>query len=339
MKSTLDLLKELTTPVGVSGAEENIVDYLKGVLSEYGNVTVDSMNNIYCTFGDGYHFLLDAHLDEIGMIVTSITDDGFIKVGKCGGIDLRMLPAYEVSVWGKKEIKGIISTLPPHLQSSDDADKAPKIEQISIDTGYSKDELVKLVSLGDRVTFKRNFTKLLNDFVSASCLDDRSGVCAILLALDELKKLPCKVTVMFSSQEEVGTRGAKIGPFKKNVDEAIVVDVSFGYTPNCDKDDCGELSKGGMIGFSPILDNDMSRMLVDVAKRNDIPYQHEVMSGKTGTNADVISICESGLKTALISIPEKYMHQPVEVVDINDIEAVKKLIVAYIKERVGELNA
>ncbi len=339
MKSTLNLLKELTTPVGVSGAEENIVDYLKGVLSEYGNVTVDSMNNIYCTFGEGYHFLLDAHLDEIGMIVTSITDDGFIKVGKCGGIDLRMLPAYEVSVWGKKEIKGIISTLPPHLQSSDDAEKAPKIEQISIDTGYSKDELENLVSLGDRVTFKRNFTKLLNDFVSASCLDDRSGVCAILLALDELKKLPCKVTVMFSSQEEVGTRGAKIGPYKKNVDEAIVVDVSFGYTPNCDREDCGELSKGAMIGFSPILDKTMSRMLVDVAKRDSIPYQTEIMSGKTGTNADVISISESGVKTALISIPEKYMHQPVEVVDINDIEAVKELIVAYIKERVGEFNA
>lgn len=339
MKSTLDLLKELTTPVGVSGAEENIVDYLKGVLSEYGNVTVDSMNNIYCTFGEGYHFLLDAHLDEIGMIVTSITDDGFIKVGKCGGIDLRMLPAYEVSVWGKKEIKGIISTLPPHLQSSDDAEKAPKIEQITIDTGYSKDELEKLVSLGDRVTFKRNFTKLLNDFVSASCLDDRSGVCAILLALDELKKLPCKVTVMFSSQEEVGTRGAKIGPYKKNVDEAIVVDVSFGYTPNCDREDCGELSMGAMIGFSPILDKTMSRMLVDVAKRDSIPYQTEIMSGKTGTNADVISISESGVKTALISIPEKYMHQPVEVVDINDIEAVKELIVAYIKERVGEFNA
>ena len=339
MKSTLDLLKELTTPVGVSGAEENIIDYLKGVLSEYGNVTVDSMNNIYCTFGEGYQFLLDAHLDEIGMIVTSITDDGFIKVGKCGGIDLRMLPAYEVSVWGKKEIKGIISTLPPHLQSSDDAEKAPKIEQISIDTGYSRDELEKLVSLGDRVTFKRNFTKLLNDFVSASCLDDRSGVCAILLALDELKKLPCKVTVMFSSQEEVGTRGAKIGPYKKNVDEAIVVDVSFGYTPNCDREDCGELSKGAMIGFSPILDKTMSRMLVDVAKRDSIPYQTEIMTGKTGTNADVISISESGVKTALISIPEKYMHQPVEVVDINDIEAVKELIVAYIKERVGEFNA
>ena len=339
MKSTLDLLKELTTPVGVSGAEENIVDHLKGVLSKYGNVTVDLMNNIYCTFGEGYHFLLDAHLDEIGMIVTSITDDGFIKVGKCGGIDLRMLPAYEVSVWGKKEIKGIISTLPPHLQSSDDAEKAPKIEQISIDIGYSRDELEKLVSLGDRVTFKRNFTKLLNDFVSASCLDDRSGVCAILLALDELKKLPCKVTVMFSSQEEVGTRGAKIGPYKKNVDEAIVVDVSFGYTPNCDREDCGELSKGAMIGFSPILDKSMSRMLVDVAKRDSIPYQTEIMSGKTGTNADVISISESGVKTSLISIPEKYMHQPVEVVDINDIEAVKELIVAYIKERVGEFNA
>ena len=186
---------------------------------------------------------------------------------------------------------------------------------------------------------EREKTEELNDFVSASCLDDRSGVCAILLALDELKKLPCKVTVMFSSQEEVGTRGAKIGPYKKNVDEAIVVDVSFGYTPNCDREDCGEVSKGAMIGFSPILDKTMSRMLVDVAKRDSIPYQTEIMTGKTGTNADVISISESGVKTALISIPEKYMHQPVEVVNIKDIESVSELITAYITERVGEINA
>lgn len=339
MKNILELLKKLTSAVAVSGAEENITELLREMLLPYGEVSVDSMNNVFCTFGEGYHFLLDAHLDEIGLIVTDITDDGFIKVGKCGGIDLRMLPASEVSVWGKREISGVISTKPPHLQTADEEKKAPKLSEIAIDTGYTKEELENLISLGDRITFRRNFTPLLGSFISSSCLDDRSGVAAILMSLDRLKTLPCKVTVMFSSQEEVGTRGAKIGAYLKNIDEAISVDVSFAYTPGCDKADCGEISKGAMIGFSPVLDKTISGKLVQVAEKNNISYQCEIMSGKTGTNADVISITESGIKTALISIPEKYMHQRVEVVDMNDIRSTSDLICAYMTERAGEINA
>ena len=144
---------------------------------------------------------------------------------------------------------------------------------------------------------------------------------------------------MFSTQEEVGTRGAKIGPYAKKIDEFISVDVSFAYTPTCDKADCKEIGKGAMIGFSPILDKMISRKLVDTAKKNNIPYQCEIMNGSTGTNADVITLSENGIKGALISIPEKYMHQPMEVVDISDIESVSKLICAYVKEKAGELNA
>ncbi len=339
MEKTLELLKKLTAPVGVSGAEENIVTVLTELLKPYGEVTVDSMNNVFCTFGEGYHFLLDAHLDEIGFVVTDITDDGFIKFDQCSRMDRRPLPAYEVSIWGKKEIKGIISTLPPHLQSADDEKKAPKLKNLAIDTGYTKEELVDFVSLGDKITFKRNFTPLKNNYLSASCLDDRSGCCAILMALEKLKNLPCRVTVMFSSQEEVGTRGAKTGPFGKNIDEAISVDVSFAFTPGCDKADCGEISKGAMIGFSPILDKTISKKLVNVAEKNNIPFQCEIMAGRTGTNADVITVSECGIKSALISIPEKYMHQAVEVVDLGDIKAVSDLIVAYITERAGEINA
>ena len=183
MDNTVELLKKLTSTVGVSGEEENIVTLLKDILKKYGNVSVDSMNNVYCTFGQGYHFLLDAHLDEIGMIVTDITDDGFIKVNRCGGIDRRMLLGYEVSVWGKEEVKGIISTLPPHLQNADDEKKVSEFKDISIDVGMSKEKIKKIVSLGDKVTFKRNFTPLLNSQLSASCLDDRAGIASILLCL------------------------------------------------------------------------------------------------------------------------------------------------------------
>ena len=337
--NTEKLLYKLTNTVGVSGAEENVTALLCEMLKPYGEVSVDGMNNVFCTFGEGYHFLLDAHLDEIGLIVKSISDDGFLKVDKCGGIDARMLLGYEVDVWGKERLFGVISTLPPHLRNDDD-NKPPKFEDVSIDIGMTKKEAEALVSPGDRVTFRRNYTKLLGNQLSSSVLDDRSGVASIILALDMLKSIDAKVTVMFSSQEEVGTRGASVGPYAKNVDEAIAVDVSFGWTPFCKKSDCGEIGKGPMIGFSPILDKKMSNALVSVAEKNGIPYQKEIIGGgHTGTNADTITVSESGIKTALISIPEKYMHSPIEVVDITDVENTARLIAEYVKERAGEVNA
>lgn len=337
--NTEELLKKLTAVPAVSGREDNLYDLLNGILSEYGKVSTDSMNNIFCTFGSGYHILLDAHTDEIGLAVTSVTDDGFLKVGACGGIDKRMLLGYEVSVWGKREIKGVISTLPPHLQKGEDEKKVPDIDEVSVDIGMRKEAAERLVSAGDRITFKRKFSNLVGGLISSNCLDDRAGVASILLALDELKRLPVKITVMFSSQEELGTRGAKTGPFGKAADEAIAVDVSFGYTPGCKKEECGEIGKGPMIGISPILNKEISEMLIKTAKNNNIPYQTEVMSGRTGTNADVISVSEKGIKCGLISIPLKYMHSPVEVVDVQDIENVSALIAAYVKERAGAENA
>lgn len=337
--NTTELLKKLTSAVGVSGMENNVSALLADMLKQYGEVTVDDMNNVVCTFGKGKHFLLDAHLDEIGFIVKAITNDGFIKVDKCGGIDERMLLASEVSVWGKKEVRGVISNWPPHLQKSGEK-KPPKIDEIAIDVGMTKAEAEEIISLGDRVTFKRNFNELVGTQVCSNVLDDRSGVASILLAVEKLKDVDAKITVCFSSQEEVGTRGAKTVAYGKDVDEAIVVDVSFGYTPMCKKSDCGEIGKGVMIGVAPILDSAMSHKMQEIAKAKNIPYQIEVMGGgHTGTNADVITINQRGIKTSLLSIPEKYMHSPIEIVDTKDVEATADLICEYIMERVGDVNA
>lgn len=337
--NTLDLIKKLVAVPAVSGAEANLQNTLKEILEPIGKVTTDSMNNLYCTVGEGYHFLLDAHTDEIGFVVTEITDGGFLKISNCGGIDRRLLLAAEVSVWGKKEIRGVISTLPPHLQKDDDEEKMPEIDELAIDIGMSKEEAEAVISLGDRVTFAHYFTELLGNRISSNCLDDRAGCAAIILALDAVKDLPVKVTAMFSSQEEVGTRGAKVGPYGRNADEAIAVDVSFGYTPDCKKEECGELSKGAMIGFSPILDAGISAGLIAAAEKSNIPYQKEIMNGRTGTNADVISISESGVKCGLVSIPLKYMHTPIEVIDVADVESTANVIASYIREKAGVLNA
>lgn len=339
MNNTLEILKKLTSLYAVSGCENSITDYLSELLKDYGEVTVDSMQNVKCTFGRGRHFLLDAHCDEIGFIVKEITDDGFLKLDKCGGIDNRMLLGAEIIVLGKDNIMGVISTLPPHLQKKDDK-KAPELEDIAVDLGMSYEQASKVVSLGDRAVFKRDFVGLLGSQVSSGCLDNRAGVCAIMNTLDRLKEINAKITVLFSSQEEVGTRGAGCASFGVDCDEAIVVDVSFGYSPLCKKSECGEMGKGVMIGVSPILDKCAFDKMKSVAKSNDISYQLEVMgNGHTGTNADVITISQTGIKTSLLSIPLKYMHSPVEVVDVSDVDAVSDLIVAYIKESVGDCNA
>lgn len=335
---TLQLLKKLTESYALSGCEDNNYSILNDILSQYGEVRIDNMKNVFCTFGEGKHFLLDAHTDEIGLIVTSITDEGFLKFSASGGVDRRFLPASEVTVLGKENLRGVICAVPPHLRSDKDK-KVNDISELAVDIGYSKEQAEKLVSLGDRIIFNRRFDELCGTLVTSNCLDDRCGVAALILALDRLKKLPVKITVMLSSQEEVGTRGAKAGAFSVNADEAISVDVSFGYSPQCSKDDCGMLSKGPMIGFSPVLDKAISEFLVNCAEKNNIPYQKEIMNGRTSTNADVISVSKNGIKCGLISVPLRYMHTPSEVIDIKDVEATSDLIVAYISEKAGECNA
>ncbi len=332
-----ELLKDLTQCVGAAGVEKGVGKVISDYLEPYADTKMDMMNNLYCTFGEGYHILLEAHSDEVGFMITDITEDGFLKFDCCGTIDPRLLPNHEVSIWGRSEVKGVICAKPPHLQNDDDK-KTVKVADLSIDTCIPTEKLKTLVRTGDRATLKRNYTKLLGDRISASSLDDRSGVAALILAADRLSKMNCKISMLFSAQEEVGCRGAKAGVFGIEPDEAISVDVSFAMSPGCKEQDCGELSKGAMIGFSPILSRDISKKLVTVAQKNSIPYQIEIMPSRTGTNADVISVNESGIKTGLISIPLRYMHEAVEVVDVNDVQAVADLIVKYVEERIGETN-
>lgn len=338
--NTEELVKTLTQPCAVSGCENNLYDVISELLSPFGKSEIDCINNISCTFGSGdYHIMLEAHIDEIGFVVTSITDKGFIKFSPVGGIDRRLLPANEVIIWGKEAVKGIISTIPPHLKKGDKTEGNYNISEMAIDIGMSREEADKIISKGDRITFLHSYDKLLGSRVSSNCLDDRAGAAAIILAAQKVKGLPVKVTLQFSAQEEVGTRGAVVGAYGKDIDEAIAVDVSFGYSHGCKKEDCGELGKGAMIGVSPTLDRNISDMFIKCAEANKINYQLEIMNGRTGTDADVITLTQSGIKCGLLSIPLKYMHTPVEVADLNDIESVADIIAQYISEKAGVCNA
>ena len=329
----IDVVSKLTSAQGVSGNEKSATDVSAELLSEFAEVKTDPFGNVYGKVGefssDKKTLLLDAHIDEIGMIVNYITDDGFLMVSNCGGIDRRVLLAQQVTVYGKEKLTGFVTSTPPHLEK--DSSLVPEMGSIYIDTGLSGEMAKSLVSYGDRVLIENNTVKMNGTKITSKALDDRSGVAVILKALENLKGKNTKynIAVLFSAQEETGERGAKTGSFNIAPDLAIAVDVSFALT-HCEKpEDCGEMGKGGMIGFAPSLSREMSEGLVKCAKENNIPYQLEIMGGRTGTNADAISVSKGGVKTVTLSVPLKNMHTPVEVVDTKDILNTAELISAF----------
>ncbi len=328
------ILEKLCNVKGVSGNETGACETALEILKDYCPDAHIKNSCVIGTFGkfipERPHVLIDAHIDQIGMTVTYITDEGFIKFSNIGGLDLRLLPAQQVEIHGKKNIKGIVCSVPPHLSPDN---SVPDSDGFAIDTGYSKSELEEIVSLGDFISFCGDFEELLESRVTGLALDDRCGVASVIYALDELKdsSLDCNVTILFSSQEELGERGAKISAFEINPDISLAVDVSFGYCSGDNEYKCGKLGKGAMIGISPSLSREVSDALINTAKKKNIPYQLEVMSGLTSTNADQFSVNRCGSKACTVSIPLKYMHTPVEVIDVEDVRLTGKLIAEYLK--------
>lgn len=333
--NTFELLSELVGLQGMSGAESEASAYAAKLLETFGKTDIDTFGNVICYAGEHNEarptILIDAHIDEIGMIVTYITDDGFLKVSNVGGLDNRVLPGQRVRIFGKEAFDGVIISTPPHLSGSDTA--AISTDELYIDTGLSSEKAREMISLGDRVYIYNTLKRLNEDMVTSHALDNRAGCVAVIRALEmiDFSKAKYNVIVMLSAQEETGERGAKTGAFSAQCDEAIVVDVSFAQTHGESECGTGKLGKGAMIGFSPSLSKEMSSAFVDIAKRYELPYQTEVMSGKTGTNADAIGISKGGVRAVTVSIPLKNMHTPVEIVDLRDIENTAKLIKAYIE--------
>lgn len=335
---TIKVLEQLCSAAGVSGGEFPASAAALGLLGKYADrAEIDPFGNVIGYIGDDESkplLLLDAHIDRIGLIVTYIGDDGFLKVGKCGGIDRRTLLAQTVTIYGKEPIKGIISTLPPHVAK--DSGKSAKLEDIVIDTGLSGERAKELISQGDLVTIDGVFSKLGENRVCCPVADDRAGVAALLYAAELLqtekqeKELPYRIAVQFAVQEEVGCRGAVISTFNINPDYAVAVDVSFAQSKGVEPSKAGKLGKGPMIGIAASLDREMFKRFVEIAKEKEIPYQIEAMGGSSGTDADGIAICRGGVRTGLVSIPQRYMHTPCEVVEITDIENTGRLIAEFV---------
>lgn len=331
-----ELLMRLCSTFSGAGSEKKIAELIKLEMKNYTNqVILDKNYNVVCNFGKSNsknNILIEAHIDQISMVVTSIDDSGFVSIAPCGGIDCRVLPGATMSIYGKKIITGIVCTTPPHLKNKEVKSGFEKTENLLIDTGVTKGKLKELVSAGDYVSFNTKPKKLLNNKITAPALDNRAGVAVLIRCAQILseKKSDYNVTFLFSSQEEINALGARTASFSIEYNEAICVDVSFAKQPNIPDEKCGILSNGPMIGVAPVLSKDISSKFVKLAKENNIPYQLEIMNSVTGTTADVITVSKKGARGGLLSVPLRYMHTPVEVVDVNDIENTAKLLALYI---------
>ena len=326
---------ELSATAGTSGMEGETARAAAKLIEPFADsVEIDRMGNVIAlrkaAKPNAKRILLDAHLDEICMLVTD-HDKGFLKFNAIG-IDPRLLPALDVKVCTEPPIMGVINCLPPHLLTEDMREKPFEQDMLRIDCGLSEEEAPGRVPVGTRVVYAMQPFALGEKRVCGKALDDRA--CFVILArvmeLLQDKELPVELCVLGSVQEEYTGLGARTGAFSQMPDQAIVVDVSFAETPDSDKDDTFPLGGGPLLGTGPVMNRKMAKRIRALADEREIPYNVEVLSGDTGTNADDFQMAREGIPVVCVSLPLRYMHTPCEVVDLNDVEHTAQLLAAYI---------
>lgn len=340
----IETLKTLCALPGVAGFEQSCAESVAQMLRPLvDQVDIDPFGTVtgmlLCLNKDAKTVLLDAHLDQIGFVVTEVLEGGFLRFTSVGGVDPRMLLGCEVTILTSSPIYGVICCMPPHLLQSGDADKAVAIHEMLIDTGLL--DAKSRVPLGTPIIFRQEAVQLSAGSITSKCLDDRAGVAAILQTLGKIDrtKLRVNVAVLFSAQEEVTALGAITGAFRIRPEYAISVDVSHAKTPDASANDTFEYGGGVMIGMGPNMHTALTRFLVRLARAEQIDHQIEVMEGNTGTNAWHIQIATCGTAQALLSIPLRYMHTPIETIKLSDFDATADLMAAFLMNFDGEVAA
>ncbi len=339
------LLKKFTNAHGISGSEDNIRDLLEMEIEPYvDTIRRDIMGNLIATKkGDRPSVMLAAHMDEIGLMIKYIDDNGFLRFVEIGGWFDQTLLSQRVIVHGKKgSIPGVIGSKPPHLMKEDDRKKPVKMEDMFIDIGANdRDDAEKIgIEIGTPVSIDREFMPLANGKVTSKAFDDRVGVVILIEVMKQLSKhkIEANIYAVGTVQEEVGLKGAKISAFGLVPNLALALDTTVpGDYPGISKTDSSlEVGKGPVInvadasGRGLIAHPQVLKWLRDTAAENKISYQLNVGSGGT-TDATSIHLTKEGIPTGTVSIATRYVHSPVEVLDISDVEASILLIVKAIE--------
>jgi endoglucanase len=338
----LEILERLSNAHGVSGSEGSVHDIIRAELAgSVDEIREDALGNLIAVKKGGrFRVMIASHMDEIGLMVNYIDEKGFIRFVTFGGWYPPTLYNQRVILHGTKgPAPGVVGGKPPHAMDEEERKKGVKTERMFIDVGASSaKEVARLgIEIGTPVTIDRELAGLAGRRVTGKAFDNRVG-CAVLVKVLQGLRSPHTVYGVFTVQEEVGTKGARTSAFSLDPDCAIALDSTFpGDHPEIKKEDsCLEVGKGPAITVSDangrglIADRRMVAWLRAVAERKKIPYQLEVGHGGT-TDASSIHITRSGIPSTVVSIPVRYIHSPVEVADLRDMEASARLLLEALK--------
>jgi endoglucanase len=301
---------------------QKAVELLRPMADE---VTTDRMGSVIAWVrskkpGEKPVVLLDAHLDEVGVMVTG-ERDGFYTFRTLGGVDPRILPACEFTLLTNPVTPAVVSCLPPHLIKPEESDKAQKVEDLYLDTGGIP------VPVGTPGVFAREPFSM-GTAVSGKAFDDRASFVAILKALEQIDRetLNADVVLCGSVQEEFGGKGALTAGYSVRPDHAVIVDVTHASTPDAPPLGTVKMGGGVCVNRGPDCNRALTQKFIEIAKAKDIQHQIEVSCGMSGTNATEYQTVREGVCTAVLSIPLRYMHTPSETLNIEDVESCAKLI-------------
>ena len=339
-----DKIKKLTNAYGVSGDEFRVAKIAAELMEPYcDRVETDDFGNVFgyrdCGIPGAKTVMLDAHIDQIGFLVTEVTDEGFLRFTTVGGVDQRMLLGSELTVLTKKgPILGIVAAIPPHLQKAGDNKKSVPIPEMVVDIGMTGDQAKKAVRVGDYMAFANDAMELQGDALCGKAFDDRACLVCLLHAMDLLqgKPLAVNVVVSASTKEETGFQGGISAGFKIQPEYAIAVDVTHARTadaPNVLK----ELGDGADISIGSNSHPAFARKVVEICRAKQVPHRVDACPSASGTNAWTMQMMQSGICTLVISLPLKYMHSPVEVLRLKDVDSVGRCLAEFAMSFDGRL--
>lgn len=330
--SIIETTKELLAFHGISGYETDFAYEVCKKLKDYcSDARVTKTKSVVgtrlCSNPEAPTVMIEAHLDRIGLIVKEVDENGFVAFDTLGGVDERILPSSEVWILGTEKCFGIIGAKPPHIMGKEEGKQGVDAGDMLIDTGLGE-KARELISVGDPIMLDYKFCELLNGRISSAALDNRVSMAAVFELLEELKneELNVNLAVAFTSGEELGLHGAYTLWQEVNADLAVILDVTYGRTPDCEECDTFPLGSGAAIMRGPNVHYGMTKKLIEIAKRKNIPYEIEVAPRSSGTTAWAIQNSGGGIPCLVISIPLRYMHTTVETVDVEDVENVNRLV-------------
>ncbi|RME79221.1 MAG: M42 family peptidase [Planctomycetota bacterium] len=333
MLSWLDVLKDLSNAFGAPGFEEEITQVIQGYLDQMNlEYQQDILGNLFVTLEgeDDFRVMIDAHMDEVAFMVSHIHEAGFLYLTPLGGWDNRILLSHSITVQTRdfKKIRGIIGSTPPHILSASEKNKVLPLDKLFVDVGARSKEEVESwgIQIGDPAILYYPFEELNDYTVAGKAFDNRVGCTMALALLEELRhqKLPYHLTVVFTTSEEVGLRGASTAAYQVRPDLALVLECTVGAdVPGVRPEKMPTaLGKGPAITIADrrtIVPRSLISALQEVASKNHIPYQLKT-PGSGGTDGGAIQLSRGGVATMILSVPCRYIHAPISMARKEDIQ-------------------